>query len=53
VVIVTHNLAQAKRVADHTAFFHDGRLVEHGPTEQLFGSPAEAETARYITGALG
>ncbi|HET9170441.1 MAG TPA: phosphate ABC transporter ATP-binding protein [Actinospica sp.] len=53
VVIVTHNLGQAKRVADHTAFFHDGHLVEHGPTEQLFGSPAEAETARYIAGALG
>ena len=53
VVIVTHNLGQAKRVAHTTAFFHDGRLVEHGPTDQIFGAPAEAETARYIAGALG
>jgi phosphate transport system ATP-binding protein len=53
VVIVTHNLAQASRVADRTIFLNDGRLVEHGDTRQLFEDPAEEETARYVSGRFG
>src|SRR5271168_1715578 len=49
VIMVTHDLAQAARVADRTAFFFDGRLVEEGPTEQLFLSPKHEETARYVS----
>ena len=53
VVIVTHNLAQASRVADWTIFLNKGRLVEHGETEQLFENPAEEETAQYVGGHFG
>ena len=53
VVIVTHNLAQARRVSDQTAFLHDGRLVEHGDTVQVFENPAERETAQYVGGRFG
>ncbi|MHB1595452.1 MAG: phosphate ABC transporter ATP-binding protein [Streptosporangiaceae bacterium] len=53
VVIVTHNLAQARRVADRTIFLNNGRLVEHGETGRLFESPAEEETARYVSGRFG
>lgn len=53
VVIVTHNLSQAARIADHTAFFLLGRLIESGPTEQLFTSPREERTESYITGRFG
>ncbi len=53
VVMVTHDLAQATRVGDRTALFFDGRLVEEGPTEQLFLSPQHAETARYVSGLFG
>ncbi|HEY1621136.1 MAG TPA: phosphate ABC transporter ATP-binding protein [Streptosporangiaceae bacterium] len=53
VVIVTHNLAQASRIADRTIFLNQGRMVEHGPTRQLFESPAEEETARYVSGRFG
>jgi phosphate transport system ATP-binding protein len=53
VVIVTHNLAQASRIADYTMFLNKGRLVEHGETRQLFDSPAEDETAQYIGGHFG
>ncbi len=49
VIMVTHDLAQAARVADRTAFFFDGRLVEEGPTEQVFLSPKHEETARYVS----
>ncbi|MGH9127787.1 MAG: phosphate ABC transporter ATP-binding protein [Acidimicrobiales bacterium] len=52
-VVVTHNLAQAKRVAHHTAFFNQGRLVEHGETSQVFEAPREPETARYVSGRMG
>jgi phosphate transport system ATP-binding protein len=48
VIIVTHNLAQAKRLSDNTIFFYEGRLMETGATAQLFGSPQRAETARYL-----
>lgn len=53
VVIVTHNLAQARRVADRTVFLNKGRLVEHGETRQVFENPAEQETAHYVSGRFG
>ncbi len=53
IVIVTHNLQQAARVSDRTAFFYLGRLVEHGPTDQLFTAPREERTEAYITGRFG
>jgi phosphate transport system ATP-binding protein len=53
VVIVTHNLQQAARIADQTAFFFLGRLIEAGPTEQLFTRPREERTEAYITGRFG
>jgi phosphate transport system ATP-binding protein len=53
VIMVTHDLAQAARIADRTALFFDGRLVEEGPTEQLFLSPKHAETVRYVSGLFG
>jgi phosphate transport system ATP-binding protein len=53
VVIVTHNLAQARRIADRTIFLNAGRLVETGDTEQLFEHPAHEETARYVNGRFG
>jgi phosphate transport system ATP-binding protein len=53
VVIVTHNLAQARRIADRTIFLNNGRLVEHGATRQVFEAPAEEETAQYVGGRFG
>src|SRR5246127_1845565 len=53
VIMVTHDLAQAARIADRTALFFDGRLVEEGPTDQLFLSPKHAETVRYVSGLFG
>src|ERR1035437_3298870 len=53
VVIVTHNLAQPRRVSDRTVFLNQGRLVEHGETQQVFENPAEEETARYVGGRFG
>ena len=53
IVIVTHNLQQAGRVSDQTAFFYLGTLVEHGPTDQLFTAPREERTEAYITGRFG
>src|ERR1022692_163623 len=53
VIIVTHNLAQASRVADRTIFLNAGRLVEQGETRQIFENPAEEETARYVAGRFG
>jgi len=53
VVIVTHNLAQARRVSDRTVFLNQGRLVEHGETKQVFENPAEEETAHYVGGRFG
>lgn len=53
IVIVTHNLQQAARVSDETAFFFLGRVVEFGPTERLFTSPSEKRTEDYITGRFG
>ncbi|HUB35812.1 MAG TPA: phosphate ABC transporter ATP-binding protein, partial [Solirubrobacteraceae bacterium] len=53
IVIVTHNLQQAFRVADHVAFMHLGELVEYGPAEQVFDRPAQQRTRDYIGGAFG
>jgi phosphate transport system ATP-binding protein len=53
IVIVTHNLQQAARISDHTAFFYLGRLVEVGDTQRVFTSPHEARTEAYITGRFG
>jgi phosphate transport system ATP-binding protein len=53
IIIVTHNLQQAARVSDVTAFFYLGSLVEMGPTERMFTSPAEERTEAYITGRFG
>jgi phosphate transport system ATP-binding protein len=53
VVIVTHNLAQARRVADSTIFLYQGHMVEHGSTEQVFENPAHEETAHYVGGRFG
>ena len=53
IVIVTHNLQQAMRVADHVAFMHLGELVEYGPAEQVFDRPAKQRTREYISGAFG
>ena len=53
VVIVTHNLAQAQRVADKVAFMYLGDLVEYGTAEQVFGEPRAARTRDYVRGAFG
>jgi len=53
IVIVTHNMQQAGRISDRTAFFLLGELVEYGATEQVFSAPAEKRTEDYITGRFG
>jgi phosphate transport system ATP-binding protein len=53
IVIVTHNLQQAARISDRTAFFYLGRLVEMQDTQRLFTSPREERTEAYITGRFG
>jgi phosphate transport system ATP-binding protein len=53
VVIVTHNLQQASRVADRTAFFLLGRLVEYAPTVELFTNPRQGQTEAYVSGRFG
>jgi phosphate transport system ATP-binding protein len=53
IVIVTHNMQQAARVSDYTAFLYEGVLIEFGPTKQLFTNPAKQETEDYITGRFG
>ena len=53
IVIVTHNMQQAARVSDRTAFFWLGRLIEHGPTDRIFTNPAEKLTEDYVTGRFG
>jgi phosphate transport system ATP-binding protein len=53
IVIVTHNMQQAARVSDRTAFFWLGRLVEYGATDRLFTNPAEKLTEDYVTGRFG
>jgi len=53
IVIVTHNMQQAARVSDYTAFMYLGKLVEFGPTDKLFTTPEKKETEDYITGRFG
>jgi phosphate transport system ATP-binding protein len=53
IVIVTHNMQQAARVSDLTAFFYEGSLIEYGMTDQLFTNPKEKQTEDYITGRFG
>ncbi len=53
IVIVTHNMQQAARVSDRTAFFYTGKLVEFGDTRQMFTNPKEKQTEDYITGRFG
>ena len=53
IVIVTHNMQQATRVSDKTAFFYLGRLVEYDTTKKIFTNPAKEETQNYITGRFG
>jgi phosphate transport system ATP-binding protein len=53
IVIVTHNMQQAARVADTTAFMLDGELVEHGDTNTIFTTPGDARTEQYVTGKFG
>ncbi len=53
IAIVTHNMQQAARVSDYTAFFYEGELIEYAPTNQLFTRPVEKRTEDYITGRFG
>ncbi len=50
IVIVTHNMQQAARISDNTAFFYKGTIVEYGPTPQIFTNPSKKQTEEYITG---
>ena len=53
IIIVTHNMQQAARVSDYTAFMYLGELVEYGPTKQIFENPEKELTERYISGKFG
>ena len=53
VVIVTHNMQQAARISDETAFFLLGEMIEKGPTEEIFSRPKDKRTEDYITGRFG
>jgi len=53
IVIVTHNMQQASRISDNTAFFYEGKLIELGETGQMFTNPVEKQTEDYITGRFG
>ena len=53
IMIVTHNMQQAARVSDYTAFMYLGDLVEHGPTSTIFSNPSKQQTEDYITGRFG
>ena len=53
IIIVTHNMQQASRISDKTAFFLTGEVVEYGPTLQIFNHPVEKKTEEYITGRFG
>ena len=53
IVIVTHNMQQAARVSDHTAFMYLGELIEHDRTEVIFSNPSKQQTEDYITGRFG
>ena len=53
IVIVTHNMQQAVRISDNTAFFLLGEIIEYGNTEQIFSQPGNKKTEDYITGRFG
>jgi phosphate transport system ATP-binding protein len=53
IVIVTHNMQQASRTSDQTAFMYLGELIEFGPTEKIFTAPDKKQTEQYITGRFG
>ncbi|WJY28267.1 phosphate ABC transporter ATP-binding protein PstB [Sporosarcina trichiuri] len=53
IIIVTHNMEQAKRISDETAYFYMGHMVEHGATEQLFNQPLDERTKQYVSGQIG
>ncbi len=53
IILVTHNIAQAARVSDYTAFIYLGELVEYGPTDKLFTVPKDKRTEEYLTGKFG
>jgi phosphate transport system ATP-binding protein len=53
IIVVTHNMQQAGRVADTTAFMLNGELIEHGPTDEIFTKPKDERTERYVTGQFG
>jgi phosphate transport system ATP-binding protein len=53
IIIVTHSMQQAARISQHTAFFHLGRIIEYGHTEQIFTNPKSKQTQDYITGRFG
>ena len=53
IALVTHNMQQAARVSDYTAFFFEGRIIEFGATTQIFENPARKQTEEYITGRFG
>ena len=52
-IVVTHNLAQARRISHNTAFFFEGQLKEYGPTRKIFENPSQPETQRYVSGRIG
>jgi phosphate transport system ATP-binding protein len=53
IIIVTHNMQQAARVSDFTAFMYLGRLIEYGPTTEIFQRPRRTETSDYVRGRFG
>jgi phosphate transport system ATP-binding protein len=53
IILVTHNIAQAARVSDYTAFLYLGELVEFGPSGRMFTAPKEKMTEEYLTGKFG
>ena len=53
IVMVTHNMQQAARISDHTAFFYLGQLIEYDRTRKLFTNPARKQTQDYVTGRFG
>ena len=53
VMIVTHNMQQAARISDFTAFFFEGKIIEFGETQQIFTNPRNPKTEEYITGRFG
>ena len=53
IIIVTHNIAQARRIADYAVFLNDGKLIEAAPAKQFFENPNEEATRSFLAGAFG